>query len=674
MFRPPFSGSIVGAVVLVALIGTVFAGCDQKSEANAPQNRVEAARTGPFSVRVQESGTLEALISVEIKSNVEGELLELNVEDGDVVEAGQVLGVIDPEQIDEEVAQAEANHDAAKAQLEQAIEQTRVTKSRLDSQLLQEIESVRSAQASLEATMQTSITQISSAETDLANSRDTLERDKITQNQAEIQLQQIEISLSQMLATLDSSRVASENAQRELARNQELFDKNYVSAKALDDAQDRAASSKASYENAQQNVESQRKSSESQKASIEGQKRVINSRETTLTFQTANLETLKLSRAASERQSQANLVVAQSRLQETQDTIDGQKKVAELSETSAQASVLRNQSSLETARQRQGWTIITSPIAGTVTNLVVEQGEIVTSGRSAFSQSPPLMNVDDLSQMIVRVPVNEVDMGQMAEGHRAEITVSAYPRRKFQGRVRQIAPSGSSSDNVVRFEVEVEVIGSPKELLPGMTADVDIFVVDRQDVLQIALEAVNEEDSFGVLVDLKPEERSKLSIGDDVKVETRMGKQVDARVQTVEEPVSLALRGQTRGWRAGPVEFSLVLADGQSLTSLAGRITQMKSYYVEVAGAGGAAAEGGGAPAAGGGGGPGGARGEGGGRPGGGGGGGGRGGPSAAGGGKRTPIEIGMKNEAFYEIVSGITAGTKVLIRPPRASQNPFGR
>ena len=670
MFRPPFSGSVVGAGVLVALIGTVTTGCDQKSEANAPQNRVEAARTGPFSVKVQESGTLEALISVEIKSNVEGELLELNVEDGDIVEAAQVLGVIDPEQIDEEVAQAEANYDAAKAQLESAIEQTRVTKTRLDSQILQEIESMRSSQAALEATMQASITQISSAETDLANSRDTLERDKIALDQAEIQLQQIEISLSQMLATLDSSRVASENAQRELARNQELFDKNFVSAKALDDAQDRAASSKASYDNNQQNVESQRKSAESQRATIEGHKRVINSRETTLTFQAANLETLKLSRAASERQSQANLVVAQSRLQETQDTIEGQKKVAELSETSAQASVLRNESSLETAKQRQGWTVITSPISGTVTNLVVEQGEIVTSGRSAFSQSPPLMNVDDLSQMIVRVPVNEVDMGQMAEGHRAEITVSAYPRRKFQGRVRQIAPSGSSSDNVVRFEVEVEVVGSPKELLPGMTADVDIFVVDRQDVLQIALEAVNEEASFGVPVDLKPEERSKLSVGDDVKIETRMGKQVDARVQTVDEPVSLALRGQTRGWRAGPVEFSLVLPDGESLTSLAGRITQMKSYYVELSEGGDAPAEGGGGQPAGG---PGG-QGQGGGRPGGGPGGGGRGGAGAGGGGKRQPIEIGMKNEAFYEIVSGITAGTQVLIRPPRPSQNPFGR
>jgi HlyD family secretion protein len=660
--RRPVWVSVYGAGLLAALAVVFITGCDQESSADGPAARVEAARTASFSVRVAESGTLEALISVEIKSNVEGELLELNVEDGDTVVAGQQLARIDPEQIDEEVAQAEANFSAAEAQLEQARQQTGVTKSRLDAQLLQEFESVKSARASLEATTHATQTQTSQAETDLANSRDTLERDKITQNQAEIQLQQLQISMSQLVTSLDSAKVASENAQRELARNQELFDKQFVSAKALEDAQDRAASTKASYDNTEQNLESQRKSIESQKASIEGQKRVINSRETTLTFQEANLETLKLSRAASERQADASLVVAESRLRDTQDTIDAQKKVAELSETSAEASVLRNTSSLETAKQRQGWTVLTSPISGTVTNLIVEQGEIVTSGRSAFSQSPAMMNVDDLSQMIVRVPVNEVDMGMMAEGHRAEITVSAYPRKRFQGRVRQIAPSGSSSDNVVRFEVEVEVVGSPKELLPGMTADVDIFVVDRDDVLQVPLEAVNEDDSFGIFVALKPEERSKLSVGDAVKVETRMGKQVDARVQSVDEPVELALLGKTPGWRAGPVEFALVLPDGDSLTSLAGRISQTKSYYVEIAGAAGAEAakpEGGG----------------GGGKPGGSGGGGGGGTPGGAGGGgKRQPVEVGMKNEAFYEIVSGITAGTKILIQPPKRASGGFGR
>ncbi|MDA1192064.1 MAG: biotin/lipoyl-binding protein, partial [Candidatus Poribacteria bacterium] len=76
---------------------------------------MEEIRTGPFVVRVQESGTLEALISVEVKSNVEGEVIELNVAEGDIVEQGFVLLRIDDEEIVEEVTQAQANYDASVA-------------------------------------------------------------------------------------------------------------------------------------------------------------------------------------------------------------------------------------------------------------------------------------------------------------------------------------------------------------------------------------------------------------------------------------------------------------------------------------------------------------------------------------------------------------------------------
>ena len=54
---------------------------------------------------------------------------------------------------------------------------------------------------------------------------------------------------------------------------------------------------------------------------------------------------------------------------------------------------------------------------------------------------------------------------------------------------------------------------------------------------------------------------------------------------------------------------------------------------------------------------------------------GGDGGPAgASGGGQRRPVEVGMKNEAFYEILSGVVAGTPVLIQPPKRADNPFGR
>ncbi|MBM3215195.1 HlyD family efflux transporter periplasmic adaptor subunit [Candidatus Poribacteria bacterium] len=577
--------------------------------------------------------------------------------------------------------QAQANYNAAVAQRDSAREQTVVTTKRRDSELAQAVESVQSSRAALESAKQTTIQQTGQAETDILTATDSLERDRIALTQAEIQLQQLDIADTQLKAQLNSAKISRDNAQRELARSQELFDKKYLSRKALEDSQQALASAESSYESAQKNVDAQAKSIESQKATIAAQKRVISSRETTLKFQRANLETLKASRDASERQAAANLASAQSRLNEIRETIDAEKKMAQFSEASAEANVLRAQSALKNANQRLGWTVVRAPKSGTVTNLELEEGEIITSGRSAFSQGPAIMTVADLSQMIVKAAINEVDMGQVSLDQRAEISVSAFPNKKFDGRVRAIAPSGRTVDNVVRFELEIEVVGSPQELMPGMTADVDIFVIDREDVLQVPIEAVQEEDSFGIQMSMKPEEQAKVAVGDKVTLEMRLGKSVEARVDSLGDLVQLSLLGSTQGWRPGPVEFTLVTGPGERLPSLSGRATQTKSRFVEVVKPGGEKGEkkkpepevsegppaGGGRP---GGGPPGG--GPGGGRPG--------GAPGGTGGNKgeaeepppptdRVPVQVGMKNEAFYEIVSGLSPGTSILVKPPVAAQ-----
>jgi HlyD family secretion protein len=741
--------------VLVAVVGGGgwlgfrALGCGQKSEAGTPQFRVEQARVGPFAVRVSESGTLEAPVSVEVKSNVEGEVIELNVQEGDLVQAGQVLLRIDDEQIREEVQQAEANYQAAVAQRERARQETKVAVQRLDADLEQATESVLSAQAALEASRQSTIQQTGQAETDISTAKDGLERDRIASDQAQIGLQQLEITMNQLRAQENTAQIALNNARRELERSRELHDKKFLSKKSLEDAQEREAAAVAAYENAKKNVEAQNKSIESQKASIEAQRRVVRSRETTLQFQEANLNTLKASRDAAERQAAANLQAAKVRLTQSEKTIDAEKAAAAYSEASAEANVLRAASSLKTSRQRLGWTVLRAPMDGRVIQLDIEKGEIITSGRSAFSQSPALMTIADLAQMIVKAQINEVDMGQVALGQRAEISVSAYPNRRFEGRVRAIAPSGSVVDNVVRFEVEIEILGAPDILMPGMTGDVDIFVVDRQDVLQVPIEAVQEEDSYAVQVRMRPNEHALLKVGDEVTVETTLGKTVHARVSSLDEPerggegrpgrrggqgsfgpmaqageggraagrrppasgasqgesprrpsgppaegsgpptgrrprfeqraetpdiatsppeaaptppaaqmktARLTLVGSPAGWRSGPVEFALVVASGQRIPSLSGRVTNAKSRFVEVV-QGDAAAAPRGAPS------------EGGAQPGQSPGPGGQG-PALAAAPPTTkaPIEVGIKNEAFYEVLSGVAPGTRVLVRPPVAA------
>ena len=134
---------------------------------------------------------------------------------------------------------------------------------------------------------------------------------------------------------------------------------------------------------------------------------------------------------------------------------------------------------------------------GIVINLEIEEGEIVTSGRSAFSQSPPIMQIVDLSQMVVKTSINEVDMERLKLGQKAEIEIRAYQDRVYTGEVREVSPSGQPRDNIIYFEVVIAVLGSPEELRPGMTADVNIIVLEKKDVLLLPIEAVKTERGEG---------------------------------------------------------------------------------------------------------------------------------------------------------------------------------
>jgi multidrug efflux pump subunit AcrA (membrane-fusion protein) len=118
-------------------------------------------------MRISATGNLEPLVDVEIKSNVEGEIITLYVDEGDYVEAGQVLLEIDPEQYVEQKIQAKADVDASQAQFRQAELNIILKKESLDSQRRQAEDNVKIAEANSNTTITTSLTQIIQAETQI---------------------------------------------------------------------------------------------------------------------------------------------------------------------------------------------------------------------------------------------------------------------------------------------------------------------------------------------------------------------------------------------------------------------------------------------------------------------------------------------------------------------------
>ncbi len=145
----------------------------------------------------------------------------------------------------------------------------------------------------------------------------------------------------------------------------------------------------------------------------------------------------------------------------------------------AMQSVKRAQSQYERAVTNLGYATITSPVDGTVISRKVDKGQTV----AASFQTPDLFEIaEDLTKMQIETAVSEADIGVIKEGQNVTFTVDAYPQKKFNGVVRQIRLSPTTTSNVVVYTVVIDVDNSELHLMPGMTAFVTILIAEAHDV------------------------------------------------------------------------------------------------------------------------------------------------------------------------------------------------
>ncbi|GJQ61847.1 MAG: RND transporter [Melioribacteraceae bacterium] len=157
------------------------------------------------------------------------------------------------------------------------------------------------------------------------------------------------------------------------------------------------------------------------------------------------------------------------------------------------ASVIQASESLKEAEEQLAKTTIYSPLTGTVTKLNVELGERVLG--SNFSQGTNIMTVADLSRMEAIVEVDENDVVLVSEGDVARIEIDAFGEKKFNGIVTQIGNSALSTgmgtqDEVVNFEVKIELDQPDNTIRPGMSCDADIETETRTNVLSVPIQSV----------------------------------------------------------------------------------------------------------------------------------------------------------------------------------------
>jgi HlyD family secretion protein len=527
---------IIGILVaVVAAVGFVIFRGQSAAAAKVTVGRTVEAKRGDISVTVSESGVLEPVTQVEVKSRVAGRVKRIFVTEGQRVQQGALIALVDPTEVERDAERIKAQLAASQANLRQAEENYTLA-------VRQNILSVKRAEASLKEA-QRRLTQASAPTRpqEVQQAQSAVDQAQAAVEQAESNALQAEAQVNQSQASAQRVEAQITDAKRNVDRQKALLTKGFVSQSAVDQAEtalalaiaDRA-SSQASVRSAQASAQSSQASLRSAKASLASARQRLN-----LLKEGPRLEDIAPSRAAVET-SRAAL--------EAEKANAAQAELRRRDVERAQAEVRQVQNQLAQQNVQLVETRIVAPLAGEITGKYVNEGELVASATAGFAQGAVLVRVADLTQMQVRVNVNEVDVAKVRVGQPVDVKVDGAPGKVYAGKVASIAPAsltanqgtaaGANTTAVVRFEVKIRVANPDARLRPGMTAQAAIILEKRAGTLVLPAEAMQPGDKVTIVTgtekekNLKKEEKTiKVGLKNDADVEVLEGLKAGDKVE-----------------------------------------------------------------------------------------------------------------------------------------------
>lgn len=197
------------------------------------------------------------------------------------------------------------------------------------------------------------------------------------------------------------------------------------------------------------------------------------------------------------------------------------------------------------ARDTLSKTTMTAPMAGIITALPVEEGEVAVIG-TMNNPGTKLLTIADMSVVEAVMEVDETDVPNVKVGQRATVTIDAYPNKTFNGIVTEVGSSPmvgvTGGQDAVNFEVKIQIENPPAGVRPGFSASADIVTGTRNKSLSIPIQAL-------VVREKKEGEKSK----DEEGVYLHK----DGKAQFV--PITTGLAGETN------IEVLTGVADGQQI-------------------------------------------------------------------------------------------------------------
>ena len=357
----------IGLLGLALLLSAAFFVFDGDG---TPAKKFQTAKIerGSITKSVSASGRLNPVVTVEVGSEISGQVSELLVDFNSEVKSGQVIARIDPERFEAEVLKSTAELSVAKAVI---------------------------------ATKRAAVDQ---ALANLANAKSIL---------------------TALKADVERSGISRSDLKLDYDRKTKLLERGVVAVSQVDKSQAAWASS-----------------------------------------------------VAQEKASKAQVLAQQSAVAAR----DAQLSMARAEVKQARASVEQKKATLNIAKVELKNTYIRSPVDGVVIGKDIDIGQTV----AASFQAPTLFTIArDLRKMQVETSIDEADIGQITSGQIASFTVDSFPSRTFIGTVNQVRKKSQEIQNVITYTVVIDTNNNDLRLLPGMTANVEIKVSDRKDILKI---------------------------------------------------------------------------------------------------------------------------------------------------------------------------------------------
>ena len=478
---------------------------------------------------ISASGTIEAK-EIDVGSQIAGQLVSLQIEEGDAVQKGQVIAEIDHTKQDIQLRQAQANLASAQARLAQAKLMAQLIPTQTQTQIQQteallEASSSRLAQAQIgEELQQTGTdTQIQQAESALVQAKERLNQAQelhiLAQAQSKSQVEQAEATLKvattrlslaekgareQEVKVVENSvsqaKANFDNAKLNLKRMQKLHSEGAISKQQLDLAQLQFDVAQSQYQSAQEQLSlikdgTRCEDKEAAQAQVDQAEAALQLAKSALIQNDVRAKDVEVAKAAV-KQAEATLALAKANALQNelrkedvaaaQANIDQAKAALELAEANtvqleiqqqnillAEMQVKSAQDAVELLQTQIDDARITAPTAGIVTTRVFETGELVSPGM-------PIVVITNLDTVYLTIFVSETKVGKVKLGQKAQVGVDSFPNRIFNGKVTYISPEAEFTPKNIQtkeervklvYGVKIELENPEKLLKPGMPAD-----------------------------------------------------------------------------------------------------------------------------------------------------------------------------------------------------------